>query len=87
MTDHPLEEKIRETFLEVFRREISSNEVPELEASTVLLDTGLDSLGFAVLVVELEDTLGFDPFTLSPDPYYPETFGEFIDFYEKNKPA
>lgn len=28
----------------------------------VLLDSGLDSLGFAVLVTKLSDLLGFDPF-------------------------
>lgn len=87
MTGRALEAKIRDTFLEVFRREVSGVEVPELKASTVLLDTGLDSLGFAVLVVELEDVLGFDPFSLSSDPFYPQTFGEFVDFYEQNKPA
>ena len=53
---------------------------------TVLLDTGLDSLGFAVLVTVLSETLGFDPFTLSPEPYYPQTFGDFVAFYEKMRP-
>ncbi len=31
----------------------------------VLLDSGLDSLCFAILVTRLEDEVGFDPFTLS----------------------
>ena len=35
--------------------------VPELQDSTVLLETGLDSLAFAVLVVRLEESLGYDP--------------------------
>lgn len=42
----------------------------------------MDSLGFAVLVVMLEDELGFDPFVLSEEAYYPRTFGEFVRFYQ-----
>jgi len=52
----------------------------------VLLETGLDSLGFAIFVSELEDQLGYDPFTLSQDAFYPQTFGEFVDFYAKHRP-
>jgi acyl carrier protein len=48
----------------------------------VLLESGLDSLGFAILVARLEDALGLDPFTTSDDVYYPVTLGEFIRFYE-----
>lgn len=48
----------------------------------VLLDCGLDSLCFAILVAQLEDELGFDPFTASEDAYFPSTFGEFVIFYE-----
>lgn len=58
-------------------------EVPEFEDDLVLLDTELDSLGYAVLVTRLEDRLGYDPFVLSEDPTYPSTFGEFVAFYEK----
>jgi acyl carrier protein len=48
----------------------------------VLLESGLDSLGFAILVARLEDALGVDPFTTSEDVYYPVTLGEFIKLYE-----
>ena len=48
----------------------------------VLLDSGLDSLCFAILVAQLEDSLGFDPFTASEDVYFPVTFGDFVAFYE-----
>jgi len=48
----------------------------------VLLESGLDSLGFAILVARLEDALGVDPFTAAEDVYYPVTLGEFIKFYE-----
>jgi hypothetical protein len=44
-----------------------------LSDDLVLLESGLDSLGFAILVARLEDVLGFDPFTISSDAYYPVT--------------
>jgi hypothetical protein len=49
----------------------------------VLLESGLDSLGFAILVTQLEETLGYDPFTLMTEPVYPRTFSEFVGIYEK----
>ena len=48
----------------------------------VLLDSGLDSLCFAILVTRLEDAIGFDPFTVSDDVYFPVTLGDFIGFYD-----
>jgi acyl carrier protein len=48
----------------------------------VLLDSGLDSLGFAVLVARLEDTLGIDPFTAAEDAVFPLTLGDFVKVYE-----
>jgi hypothetical protein len=56
--------------------------LPPLSDALVLLDSGLDSLGFAILVARLEDTLGFDPFTASDDVYFPVTLGDFIRVYE-----
>jgi acyl carrier protein len=56
--------------------------LPPLTDTLVLLDSGLDSLGFAILVARLEDTLGFDPFTASDDVYFPVTLGDFIGVYE-----
>ena len=53
-----------------------------LQDDLVLLDSGLDSLCFAILVARLEDTLGYDPFTASDDVYFPVTLGDFIRFYE-----
>jgi acyl carrier protein len=48
----------------------------------VLLDCGLDSLCFAILVARLEDELGLDPFLDADDGAFPETFGQFIAFYD-----
>jgi acyl carrier protein len=53
-----------------------------LSDEMVLLDSGLDSLGFAVLVARLEDSLGLDPFTASEDVYFPVTLGDFVKAYE-----
>jgi acyl carrier protein len=47
-----------------------------------LLDSGLDSLGFALLVVRLEDALGFDPFGSDDVASFPVTFGDFVKLYE-----
>jgi acyl carrier protein len=47
-----------------------------------LLNSGLDSLCFAVVVVRLEEALGVDPFSTSEDAVFPATFGEFVRFYE-----
>lgn len=53
-----------------------------LNDDLVLLDSGLDSLGFAVLVARLEDTLGIDPFTAAEDVQFPVTLGDFVRVYE-----
>jgi acyl carrier protein len=47
-----------------------------------LLDSGLDSLSFALIVVRLEEALGFDPFQSSEDMKFPVTYGEFVKLYE-----
>ena len=48
----------------------------------VLLDSGLDSLCFAIVVARLEDRLGVDPFAAENDAPFPVTFGDFVRFYE-----
>jgi acyl carrier protein len=62
--------------------EDDSKSLPPLTDDLVLLDSGLDSFGVAILVARLEETLGFDPFTESGDVAYPVTLGDFIRFYE-----
>jgi hypothetical protein len=51
----------------------------------VLLDSGLDSLCFAIIVATLEDELGYDPFTEAEDVCFPATFGEFVRFYDRGR--
>lgn len=53
-----------------------------LSDSLELLDSGLDSLCFAVVVARLEGQLGLDPFSTSEDVLFPATFGEFVRLYE-----
>lgn len=52
-----------------------------------LLESGLDSLCFAILVARLEDKMGYDPFTASDDVEFPVTLGEFIAVYDHAKLA
>ena len=54
----------------------------KLNPDMVLLDSGLDSLCFAIIVARLEDELGVDPFTAADDVFFPVTLGEFVKFYE-----
>jgi acyl carrier protein len=53
-----------------------------LTDDAILLNTGLDSLCFAVLVARLEDRLGVDPFSESDDIAFPVTLGDFVRVYE-----
>ena len=53
-----------------------------LNDDLVLANSGLDSLGVAVLVARLEDTLGVDPFTAAEDAFFPVTLGDFVKVYE-----
>ena len=48
----------------------------------MLLESGLDSLCVAILVANLEDELGMDPFGSDEDVAMPTTVGEFVRLYE-----
>jgi acyl carrier protein len=47
-----------------------------------LLQSGLDSLSFALIVARLEDALGFDPFEAVET--FPVTYGDFVKLYENH---
>jgi acyl carrier protein len=47
-----------------------------------LVQSGLDSLSFAILVARLEDSLGIDPFNAADAVEFPVTFGDFVRLYE-----
>jgi acyl carrier protein len=56
--------------------------LPPLDDNLVLLDSGLDSLSFAIVVARLEDELGLDPFSADEDIEIPTTLVDFIRIYE-----
>jgi hypothetical protein len=48
-----------------------------------LIECGLDSLGFAIVVAGLDESLGVDPFD-SPDWVdFPVALGDFVQLYER----
>ena len=53
-----------------------------LTDSTPLLESGLDSLCFAILVARLENELDVDPFTASEEIVFPVTVGDLVRLYE-----
>ena len=53
-----------------------------LSDDLVLLESGLDSLCFAIIVARLEDKLGFDAFAIVDDVQFPVTLGDLIKFYK-----
>jgi hypothetical protein len=76
--------EIRSEILAQFRqvaRERDKRLAP-LTDQLALVDSGLDSLCFAIVVARLEGTIGVDPFSSSEDTPFPVTFGDFISFYE-----
>lgn len=81
-----MKQTIKEIYLEVLEQTGLELLVPELTDEVVLLESGLDSLGFAILVATLEEKLEFDPFTMMDEPFYPSTFGEFVSIYVKMDP-
>ena len=47
-----------------------------------LIESGLDSLCLAILVANLDDELGVDPFGAGDGVEVPKTVGEFVRLYE-----
>jgi hypothetical protein len=58
--------------------------VAKLSDDLNLVDSGLDSLSFALVVARLEDVLGIDPFDAADDVKFPVTFGDFVQLYESH---
>jgi acyl carrier protein len=77
-----VQETIKAQFEQVAieQRRKLSRLVPELK----LLDSGLDSLSFALIVAKLDDALGFDPFDATEEMKFPVTFGDFVKLYENH---
>jgi acyl carrier protein len=85
MTKNKLSKKIINA-MKTIALESGTQLVTPFDNETELLKSGLDSMGFAVLVAQLEEELGYDPFVLMEDPYYPTKYGELLDIYFKYFP-
>jgi acyl carrier protein len=75
---------VRSTVTAIFEqaaREQQRTLVP-LTDDVKLLESGLDSLSFAIIVAKLEDELGFDPFNSDEPVEFPITFSDFVRLYE-----
>jgi acyl carrier protein len=82
-------DKIQDTILSIVNEMLKQRDESyngSVGLQDVLLESGLDSLGFAILVSRLEDDLGYDPFSEADEVYYPQTFADFIEFYDKHQP-
>ena len=79
-----MREVILAKFNEVLEQTDKGTPLSEISDDQVLLESGLDSLGFAILVALLDEELDLDPFQLMETPVYPTTFGEFVEIYESH---
>ena len=74
---------MRQAILNEIRTVAAEQEKPlaRLDDDLPLLESGLDSLCFAILVSRLEDLTGEDPFSGAEG--FPRTVGELVRFYDK----
>ena len=74
---------VRDTIEAEFQRvaKEQKRQLAPLTDNLRLLDSGLDSLSFALIVARLEDVVGFDPFETADDMRFPVTFSEFVKLY------
>jgi acyl carrier protein len=75
---------IRDLVLQEIRNVAAEQDktLPPLTDELALLESGLDSLCFAILVSRLEDATGRDPFSAAKASEFPHTIGDLIAFYE-----
>jgi acyl carrier protein len=77
---------VRSTITSTFEKVAAEQKrkLAPLSDSLKLLDSGLDSLSFALIVARLDEGLGFDPFD-ADDVQFPVTFGDFVRLYENHR--
>jgi acyl carrier protein len=75
---------VRSEILDQFKQvaQEQDKQLGPLSDESPLLDLGLDSLCFAIIVTRLETVLGVDPFSENEDAPFPVNLGEFIRLYE-----
>ena len=76
---------VRSTVTSIFKQVAAEQQrtLAPMSDDLRLLDSGLDSLSFAIIVAKLEDEVGFDPFNTDEAIEFPITFGDFVQLYEK----
>ncbi len=75
---------MRERIISAFE-EVAANQgrtLAPLSDDLKLVECGLDSLSFAIVVATLEDTLGIDPFNCAGWVDFPVNLRDFIQLYE-----
>jgi acyl carrier protein len=77
---------IRETIVAQFEQvaQEQRQKLAPLTDDRPLMEAGLDSLAFAIVVARLEDALGLDPFSAAENAEFPVTFGDFVQMYERS---
>jgi hypothetical protein len=77
---------IRDEILSTFRRvaDAQGRSLAPLSDDLKLTECGLDSLGFAVVITSLQDSLDAGPFDSSAWEDFPVTLGDFIKVYERS---
>ena len=75
---------VRSEILDQFQQvaQEQDRQLEPLSDDLPLMDSGLDSLCFAILVSRLETVLGVDPFSSNEDIPFPVNLREFIRCYE-----
>ena len=77
---------IENVMKEVYSKENNGRKLKKISEEDILLDLGIDSLSYAIVVLRLEEELGYDPFIISKEAFYPQKFGELVKFYVDNNP-
>jgi len=82
----PSDMSVRSTVIAQFEQVAAEQKrkLARLTDDLALLDSGLDSLSFALIVMRLEEALGFDPFDVADDVRFPVTFADFVNLYENH---
>jgi acyl carrier protein len=77
---------VRSTIVETFEKVAAEQKrrLAPLSDDLKLLDSGLDSLSFALVVMRLEEKVGFDPFDAAEEVSFPVTFNDFVRLYENH---
>jgi acyl carrier protein len=75
---------VRSTITEQFQQVAKEQDrsLQPLTDDLKLVQSGLDSLSFAIIVARLEDSIGVDPFNTADALDFPVTFGDFVRLYE-----